>query len=576
MISKEEKIYQLFKLPIEYNSQKISIQNNISQDLELSNTIDSSSDPIYSYIFKPKTELGKLSINSWNKYYTNDINFLTESQQLYSNFTTNIDTTIINTMINNWNKIKEHTNFLEKYQFIEWQPFLWLNNYTAFLTLLSYYSISAPLFNLAFPIIALILPFLILKLTKIPITFENYKKIIIQQLQNHIIGKFWNNFKNVSWNQRLYYSLSFSLYLYSIYQNILYCYKFYKNSKEITQCFSETSHYIDYTIDKMNIYIQKTKKLSKYYKFNQNLIQHRKILTQFNNKIKDLPQENISIKKITLIGYILKQFYSIYSDQQLENSILFSLGFHGYIDTILGIHQNINNNYIHPTQFIQSKHPVVDMKNMYYPALIDSSAVKNSINLKYNKIITGPNAAGKTTTIKSTILNILFSQQIGFGFFSECTITPFDFIHTYINIPDTIARDSLFQAEARRCKEILQIIKNNKNKKHFCIFDELYSGTNPYEAISSAYSYLKYINKYSNVRFLLTTHYIKLCNLFEKGKKNKIKNYHMETLMIKNKPVYTYKLKNGISSIKGGVCILKQLKYPKKIVKYTEKILRTL
>ena len=74
-------------------------------------------------------------------------------------------------------------------------------------------------------------------------------------------------------------------------------------------------------------------------------------------------------------------------------------------------------------------------------------------------------------------------------------MTPFDHIHCYLNIPDTSSRDSLFQAEARRCLEILTKIKDNEDKKHFCIFDELFSGTNPYEAISSAKSYLTHISK---------------------------------------------------------------------------------
>ena len=70
------------------------------------------------------------------------------------------------------------------------------------------------------------------------------------------------------------------------------------------------------------------------------------------------------------------------------------------------------------------------------------------------------------------------------------------YLHCYINIPDTSGRDSLFQAEARRCKEILSLIENNKENNHFCIFDELYSGTNPIEAVATSYSYLKYINEF--------------------------------------------------------------------------------
>ena len=107
----------------------------------------------------------------------------------------------------------------------------------------------------------------------------------------------------------------------------------------------------------------------------------------------------------------------------------------------------------------------------------------------------GPNASGKTTILKSTLINIIFSQQVGCGVYDSAKIKPFDFLHCYLNIPDTYGRDSLFQAEARRCKEILDVIENTENKSHFCLFDELYSGTNPDEAILSAVSFMNYLIK---------------------------------------------------------------------------------
>ena len=144
--------------------------------------------------------------------------------------------------------------------------------------------------------------------------------------------------------------------------------------------------------------------------------------------------------------------------------------------------------------------------------------MKNNINLKSSKIITGPNASGKTTILKTTIINILLCQQFGYGYFKKGLLNPYDFIHCYINIPDTSNRDSLFQAEARRCKNILDNIKDD-NIRHFCVFDELFSGTNPYEAISSAVSFLRYLNKYENVSFIITTHYLDICNKLSNDKK---------------------------------------------------------
>ena len=212
-------------------------------------------------------------------------------------------------------------------------------------------------------------------------------------------------------------------------------------------------------------------------------------------------------------------------------------------------------------------------KNLYYPP--HENPVKNSVTINKKIIITGPNAAGKTTVIKSTLMNIILSQQIGYGFYEKAEIKPYDYLHCYLNIPDTSGRDSLFQAESRRCKEILDSLEENKDKNHFCIFDELYSGTNPYEAVASAYGYIDYLSSKKNVDLMLTTHYIELCNNFKLNKK--VKNYHMSVNVITDNSVeYLYKFKKGISTIKGGIKVLYDLEYPEIIINNTKRILSLL
>jgi DNA mismatch repair protein MutS len=179
-------------------------------------------------------------------------------------------------------------------------------------------------------------------------------------------------------------------------------------------------------------------------------------------------------------------------------------------------------------------------------------------------IITGPNASGKTTILKSTLINIVFSQQFGCGFYDSAKISPFHHIHCYLNIPDTSGRDSLFQAEARRCKEILDIISAHKKESHFCVFDELYSGTNPDEAETSATAFMSYITKYKNVSCLLTTHFVKICKRLHKNKN--ILNCKMVTENVNKKLKYLYILKSGISHVKGGINVLTEMNYPKEII----------
>ena len=206
------------------------------------------------------------------------------------------------------------------------------------------------------------------------------------------------------------------------------------------------------------------------------------------------------------------------------------------------------------------------MKKMYYPELSEG-VVKNSIILKNNKLITGVNASGKTTLIKTVLLNILLSQQIGYGYYERGRIKLYDKLHSYLNIPDTSNRDSLFQAEARRCKVILDDIIVNRNKEHFCIFDELYSGTNPIEASMAGYAYLKYLNNFKNVKFILTTHYLDMCERLEGMCEDKsIVNNNMKAYYKNDKLVCSYKLQKGITKLNGGVEVLRKLNYKKEII----------
>jgi DNA mismatch repair ATPase MutS len=247
---------------------------------------------------------------------------------------------------------------------------------------------------------------------------------------------------------------------------------------------------------------------------------------------------------------------------------MYSFGFNGYLDCIVGLQQNIEQGKINYTQFTNKKNKNLFKEN-YYACLKDKKHVKNNIKLNKNLIISGPNASGKTTIIKSVLINIIVSQQFGCGFYKSSLLKPYEHIHCYLNIPDTSGRDSLFQAEARRCKEIIDVIdKDLTNKEtHFCAFDELYSGTNPEEATISAIAFMKYIIKNKNVNSILTTHFIDVCKKLDS--EPMIKNHYMVTNKLDNKLEYLYKMKPGISNVKGGVSVLYQMNYPDEIIRNT-------
>jgi DNA mismatch repair ATPase MutS len=312
--------------------------------------------------------------------------------------------------------------------------------------------------------------------------------------------------------------------------------------------------------------------LTSHYEFNKILNEKISVLVELKNKLDIVTEFKYNIKKIYEIGNILQTFYQIYNNSTYNDAMMYSFGFNGYIDCIIGLQENIREGKINFVQLVNNNNKRTNknkFKKSYYACLKDKKHVKNTINLNKNIIISGPNASGKTTIIKSTLINIIVSQQFGCGFYESATLKPYDHIHCYLNIPDTSGRDSLFQAEARRCKEIIDIINRDIKLKesHFCAFDELYSGTNPDEATISAVAFMKYIVKNKNVNSILTTHFIDVCKKLDK--EAKIINCLMETNKHNNKLEYLYTLKNGISSVKGGINVLYEMDYPSEIIENT-------
>ena len=74
---------------------------------------------------------------------------------------------------------------------------------------------------------------------------------------------------------------------------------------------------------------------------------------------------------------------------------------------------------------------------------------------------------------------------------------------------------------------------------------------------------------------MLTTHYVDLCKALLKNKM--IENKHMKIEILHDDVFdYTYKLTNGVSKIKGGLKVLKDLNYPKEVVDISEKFLNNI
>ena len=576
-MSKIDLINEHFKLPIFYNKEKNLLKENIIQDLELVKTLDPSCNSIYNHFFnqhdklsQEKNILSEKITEQISQYYTNDTYFLKDTQNLLKSYKS-LEITETGTMLEVWNEVKEDTGFKDKYHYIDWKMMEHLNYSDSFLQILSVYTMASPVLSLLTPLIILIIPFFIIKLKGLELSVGEYMDIIKLIISNHAIGKvsqLFTDFNSVTLEQKLYIVLSTGFYLFSIYQNITTCIKFHHNMIKIHHHFETINNYLKESILKMKYFLNQSNHLLSYQEFNQVLKEKINILENYKKKIDVIGKYSFSLRKIMGIGIILKNFYEFYDNVELNNAFLYSFGFNGYYVCLEGLVTNIKRNHIHFVKFSKKKGKNV-FKGSYYCPLMHNNVVKNDVSLKNNLIITGPNASGKTTVLKTTLINIILSQQFGCGTYKSGKLYPYKHIHCYLNIPDTSGRDSLFQSEVRRCKEIIQMITDNSEDTHFCVFDELYSGTNPEEAVLSSTAFMEYIIKYKNVFSILTTHFIQVCHNLDKNER--INNYHMDVCPNEKSWKYTYTLKPGISEVKGGLKVLHDMNYPQEIMDKLEK-----
>lgn len=615
---------------------------------------------LYHYVFSPKSVYGTEHLPIWSKYYTSDIEYLKQTQTLLEMFDNELlersiaqntgQTTCVDafsTMKNTWDEFRgtgKIHDFKEKFSYVE-TPFLSkLNTSSSFLQFLSLYNISSPVIALLTPIIVLIIPFFVLLMKGLGVSFSEYVDILKQIISQHSVGKFLTQFDTVNIEQKMYILMSIVFYFIQIYQNIMACVRFYNNIKLVHTHIHTINGYLTATGVNMSYMIQliQTYHLSTYEPFREELSERYALLNEVTQALTDISPFSVSVSKFFQIGYVMKNYYSLFSQTDLNELLEYSFGFNAYMEHLTACRSFVIDGIINKCSFIagddvleparpltpivedegededehededEDEHepeggdngetteghaensnettlpppppppppPMLKRKGItkltaqiYAPlkASDTTKVVANDITLDKQLIITGPNAAGKTTVIKSTLFNIIISQQLGYGFYERAEINPYDYLHCYLNIPDTSGRDSLFQAESRRCMEILRCIMENPAKRHFCIFDELYSGTNPYEAVAAAYGYIDYISKNPKVDLILTTHYIELCELLETRNAGAITNLHMS--VCEDTGAYLYKISDGVSTIKGGLKVLRDLDYPSEIVESAKRII---
>jgi len=218
-------------------------------------------------------------------------------------------------------------------------------------------------------------------------------------------------------------------------------------------------------------------------------------------------------------------------------------------DYIININTLLNNGYSMPTYLNgESKLTIVDMRHPYVENCVTNTIEIGNDTSSKNIILTGPNASGKSTVLKTILFNTILAQTISVCCAKTMTFTPFKNIYSYLSKTDILGKQSLFETEINNISDYLTIIQNNECS--FIAIDEIMSGTNIEESTKIGKAIGKKLDSFKNNISMITTHNNKLTHL---EKKNYSKNYKMK---IDND--YTYKLVKGVSNDFLGIKLLKE------------------
>ncbi len=186
-------------------------------------------------------------------------------------------------------------------------------------------------------------------------------------------------------------------------------------------------------------------------------------------------------------------------------------------------------------------------------------SVANSFSFSRPVILTGSNASGKSSFLRTIGMSQIMAQGLGFAIGKKFTSKRVEPISS-IDISDCLDKKiSYFMAETIAIKRML-----GKEGQIF-ILDEVFKGTNTHDRIAAAKALLNYLSKENFV--IAATHDIELTEIL----KDTFDNYHFEEEIKDGDIIFDYKLKKGPTTSRNAIEILKLNKYPEEIVEEAQK-----
>lgn len=202
-------------------------------------------------------------------------------------------------------------------------------------------------------------------------------------------------------------------------------------------------------------------------------------------------------------------------------------------------------------------------EQLYHPLLAEP--VKNSICTDKGVLITGSNASGKSTFLKTAALGAVLAQSI-YTVPAQSWSAPFYRVMSSMALrDDLLGGESYFMVEIRALKRILDAVPDSGRPPVLCFVDEVLRGTNTVERIAASSRILQSLAG-ERVLCFAATHDIELTHLLE----DVYDNYHFEETIENGDISFNYLLKAGRAQSRNAIRLLEVMGYDKCVIKEAE------
>ncbi|MBQ8966354.1 DNA mismatch repair protein MutS [Ruminococcus sp.] len=201
-------------------------------------------------------------------------------------------------------------------------------------------------------------------------------------------------------------------------------------------------------------------------------------------------------------------------------------------------------------------------EGLVHPAI--AGAVANDYTHERNGLITGSNASGKSTFIKSAAINLILGQTIH-TCTAESAVIPCCGVITSMAVrDDVLSGESYYIREIKYLKRMVELCRGDRLL--FLAIDEILKGTNTRERIGASKAILEYFAD-KKCMLIVATHDLELAKAFE----GKYDNYYFSEVIGSEDVKFDYKLHRGISSSCNAIKLLRVIGFPEEIVAGAEK-----